>query len=67
MDKEIKRLVILRLESWPPDIKVAFGSGEELTRDKIIEHVEKEDDLGEEMAEMQIRYLKSLKTGYLNG
>ena len=62
-DPETKKLVLLRLESWPPDVKISFGSGEELTRDQLIERVKAEDDLGKEILSMQMKYLRSLKAG----
>lgn len=64
MEEEIKRLVILRLESWPKDVKIALGSGEELTRDELIEHVKEEDELGQEIIDMQLKYLRSMKTAF---
>lgn len=62
--EEIKKLVILRLQSWPPDVKIVLGSGEEMTRDQIIEHVKKEDEVGKEIIDMQLKYLRSMKAGF---
>jgi len=63
MDEELKKLVIMRLQSWPSDVKIAFGSGEDLSRDDLIMHVEKEDGLGKNIVEMQMKYLRSFKAG----
>ena len=60
-NKEIKDLVIVRLESMPDTIKIAFGSGKELTKKELIEHVKGEDKFGKLIIDMQVRYLESLK------
>lgn len=61
INKEIKELVIVRLESMPDTIKIAFGSGEELTKKQLIEHVKEEDQFGKLIIDMQVKYLESLK------
>ena len=63
--EEIKRLVLLRLETMPETIRVSVGlEGKELSREDLIEHVKKDDYLGKMIIEMQLRYLKSMKTGF---
>ena len=64
LKNEIKELVLVRLESMPKTIKIALGSGEELTRDELIKHVKDEDKFGRLIIEMQERYLKSLKRDF---
>ena len=59
--KEIKNLVIKRLESMPKTIKVSLGSIGELTKEELIGHVRKDDKLGKLIIRMQEEYLKSLK------
>ena len=61
INKEIKELVIVRLESMPDTIKIAFGSGKELTKEQLIEHVKEEDSFGKLIVDMQVKYLESLK------
>ncbi|MBS3155101.1 hypothetical protein J4404_01235 [Candidatus Woesearchaeota archaeon] len=61
INKEIKELVIVRLESMPDTIKISFGSGEELTKKQLIEHVKEEDIFGKLIINMQVKYLESLK------
>ena len=59
--KEIKNLVIKRLESMPKTIKVSLGSIGALTKEELIDHVRKDDKLGKLIIRMQEEYLKSLK------
>ncbi len=65
VDAEIKKLVILRLEAMPSNIKVALGSGEQLSREELIRHVKTEDKLGKMIIQMQLDYLRSMKTGFV--
>lgn len=63
--EEIKKLVLTRLEAMPDTIRVSIGSeGKELSKEDLIEHVKKEDKLGKMIIEMQLRYLKAMKTGF---
>ncbi len=61
--KEIKDLVIARLGVLPPDKKISIGSSGEFTKDELIEHVEKEDVIGEKITEIELAYLKAIKEG----
>jgi len=60
--EEIKKLVLVRLESMPDNIKVSIGSMGELDRDELIKHVKEEDGLGKAIINMQIEYLRAMKT-----
>lgn len=61
--EEIKKLVIARLEVLPADKKISIGSLGEFTRDELIEHVAKGDEIGEKITEIQLEYLRLLKEG----
>lgn len=61
--KEIKDLVIARLETLPPDKKISIGSSGEFTKDELIDRVEKEDDIGEKIIEIELNYLQAIKDG----
>ncbi len=63
--EEIKKLVLIRLETMPDTIRVSIGSeGKELSKYDLIEHVKREDSLGKTIIEMQLRYLQAMKTGF---
>ena len=61
--KEIKDLVIARLGVLPPNKKISIGSSGEFTKDELIEHVEKGDDIGEKITEIELAYLQAIKEG----
>lgn len=63
IDKEVKKIVIARLEVFPGDKKISIGSMGEFTKEEMIKHVEREDDIGEKIAEVQLNYLRTLKEG----
>ncbi|MBI2107264.1 hypothetical protein HYT57_04745 [Candidatus Woesearchaeota archaeon] len=64
--KEIKDLVLVRLEAMPKTIKIAFGSDGELGKEELMKNVREESSLGKLIVKMQLEYLKSLKTGLQN-
>jgi len=62
-DKEMKELVIARLKTMSSDKKISIGSAGDFTRDELIERVEKGDELGQKIIEIQMEYLRLLKEG----
>jgi len=70
MDNEyLKKLVIARLKTIPPNISFSIGSHGDFTRDQIINEVARGSDIGNEFTEMEIKLLlKSPKlVGWLSG
>jgi hypothetical protein len=63
INKDVKKIVIARLEVFPADKKISIGSKGEFTKKEMIDHVEKEDEIGEKIAEVQLNYLQALKEG----
>ena len=67
--EEIKEIVLFRIESskLPENIKLSIGnlSSEPLSKEEIIEHIKKEDEIGRKIIEMEIAYLKALKEGII--
>jgi hypothetical protein len=58
---EFKKLVLVRLQAMPSDISVHMGSVGELTREDLLEHVKKGDDLGRKIIAVQLRYIRAMK------
>jgi len=61
--EDVKKIVLARLEVFPEDKKISIGSLGEFTKKEMIEHVEREDEIGEKIAEVQLSYLQLLKEG----
>ncbi len=62
-NKELKELIIARLEVLPSDVSISIGSLGNFTRDELIAHVEKDDEVGKKITEVELEYLKLLKEG----
>jgi len=60
ISKEEKELVIERLKNQPSNMKLAHSGGIYTIPD-MIKEIEKDSDVGKELLEMQINYLKHLK------
>lgn len=60
-ENEIKKLVLMRLETMPENIKVSLGSVGELRKEDLIKHVKEGDALGKLFVKVQLEYLKSMK------
>ena len=60
---EIRELVMARLSTFPSDKKICIGKYEELTREDMIKHVSKEDEIGKKIIEIELAYIRALKQG----
>ncbi len=59
-DEDIKNLVKKRLAAMPPDISFSVGDYGDFTRDQLIEEVEKSSEIGKEMVEMQVNFIRKM-------
>lgn len=65
-EEEIKKLVIARLEtSLPSDKKVSIGSSGEFTKEELINHVRKGDEIGKKIVKIELEFLQAFKEGIL--
>jgi len=64
VNEDIKKLVMIRLQSMPPNLKLSGKYGT-FTREELIERVQKEDEVGKFIIEMQLKYLRSFKKGII--
>ena len=60
---EIRELVMARLSTFPSNKKICIGNYGELTREDMIKHVSKEDEIGKKIIEIELAYLRALKQG----
>jgi len=62
--EDAKKLVLARLETMPPNLKLAFGGVEALAKDDIIRHIKSGDALGDKFVQMQLLYLRNIAKQY---
>lgn len=62
-DEEIRRLVIERLKTFPSGKKISIGSEGDFTKEQLIAAVERQDEIGKKIVEIQLEFLRSLKEG----
>ncbi len=58
-------MVVQRLLVLPSDRKVVIGGHGDFIKEQLIEHVEKEDDIGKIVVEMELSFLRALAQGKL--
>jgi ribosomal protein L30E len=65
--KKIKELVIMRIEAnMPSNLRLSIGSYGNLSKEKIIEHIEREDNIGKQIVEMHMSFLKAVASGEIS-
>jgi len=57
-----KELVLARFDTWPRNLNLMVGN-RSLTIDDMIREVKEETDLGLKLIEMEMKWLRSFKTG----
>ncbi|MFH1891018.1 MAG: hypothetical protein ABIJ91_05675 [Candidatus Kuenenbacteria bacterium] len=65
LDKDIKELVKARLNVLPKNISVSIGKEGTFNRDELIDHVNKEDNIGQKVTQVEMEFLQAIKTGEL--
>jgi len=63
ISEELKKIVLWRLETVPPNYKLSVGNEGTFTKDELKQHVEKGDEIGVMFANMQLNFMKALASG----
>ncbi len=63
ISEELKKIVLWRLETIPPNFKLSVGNEGSFTQEELKQHVEKEDRIGVIFANMQLNFMKALASG----
>ena len=63
--EEIKKLVVARLDSIPPDVSISVGSEGAFTKNELISQIQNDTEIGHKMIEIEMAYLRKLKEGIL--
>jgi hypothetical protein len=61
---QLKELVLERISVMPSTMRVVIGTTE-VVKEDIINHVEAEDDIGKQMMEMELDYLRDQVSGVI--
>lgn len=62
IDEDIRQLVIARVRAIPKDVQVSIGSGD-YTKEQLLENVAENTEVGQEIIENQMDYLRDLASG----
>lgn len=65
INEELNELVAARLKTLPADREIFIGSDGSYTPQQLIHHIEKGDEIGKMMVEIERNYLTALKDGTL--
>lgn len=63
ISKELKKIVLWRLETVPPNFKLAIGTIGSFTKEELKQHVEQGDEVGRLFANMQLNFMKAIASG----
>jgi len=63
--EDIKQLVIARIRTIPKNLQIAVGGDGGFSRDEAIENILNESELGGELIDMQLEFLRDMAGGDL--
>lgn len=64
-NKDVIELILARLNTMPDHIRIHLGKGDSvLDKEKLIEHVKKQDTIGKTFIKLQMAYIKASIGGF---
>ena len=63
INQEIKETIIARIDAQPSNLRLSIGSSGSLTKEEMIEHVKKEDEIGKQIIRVHLNFLKAIANG----
>ncbi len=63
IEEEQRQLVLARFKTLSPDAKIMLGGAREVSVKEIIDHVERGDEFGKKVVQVQISMLRHLASG----
>ncbi len=61
--EQLKKLVIARLDTLPPNVSISVGSDGQFNKKELIEQIKNDTNIGKKMIEIEIEYMRMLKEG----
>lgn len=65
IDKNQKELVLARIQAYSDDIEIAVGGEKSYSKQEILDNIESETEVGKEIVDIQMNYLRDLVNGNL--
>jgi len=65
LKEDMKQLAIARLKSIPSQYQISVGGGGGLTRKEAVENIENDSEIGKELVNIQIEFLRDMAQGEL--
>ena len=66
LDSDIKKLVLWRIDTVPSNFKLSIGDQGTFDKEALKEHVKKEDQIGLEIVNMELKFIKDLASGKIS-
>jgi len=61
--ERLKQIVLMKIDTMPKNYKLSLGNQGSLNKSQIAEHVNKMDDTGKQILNMELRFIKALSRG----
>ena len=61
--ERLKQIVLMKIATMPKNYKLSIGGEGSFNKAQIVEHVNKMDDVGKKILDMELRFIKALSRG----
>ena len=61
--EQLKQIVLMKIATMPKNYKLSIGSEGSFNKFQIAEHVNKMDDTGKQILDMELKFIKALSRG----
>ena len=61
--EQLKQIVLMKIATMPKNYKLSIGSEGSFNKFQIAEHINKMDDTGKQILDMELRFIKALSRG----
>ena len=61
--ERLKQIVLMKIDTMPKNYKLSLGNQGSLNKSQIAEHVNKMDDTGKQILNIELRFIKALSRG----
>lgn len=65
ISREIKELIVARLDAIPQDKKISIGKYGDFTKDELIDNVKNSSEVGRKIVEIELEFLRAMKQGVI--
>ena len=62
-EEQLKKIVLINLENMPSNFRLSIGSDGFFDKNQLIDHINKNDKIGKQILERELRFMQAISKG----